>query len=89
MDRCMKLIMDIFEDLCGWDRVRVKKLQQVLGELQFMGPAILGLAGLFSTLQLGLSHLDKHQVKITRFLHNHLTNSFDALKPWPVTSHFD
>ena len=74
----MKWIMDIFEDLHGWNRVRVKKWQQVLGELQFMGPVILGLAGLFSALQLGLSHSDKHWVKITRFLCNHLTD-FKAL----------
>ena len=56
MDQCKKWIMDIFEDLCRQNRVGVKKWQQVLGELQFMGPAIPGSAGLFGTLQLGLSH---------------------------------
>ena len=70
--------MDIFKDLCRCTRVRVKKWQQVLGELQFMGPAVPGLAGLFGALQLGLSHADKHWVKITHFLCNHLTD-FKAL----------
>ena len=43
-----------------------------------MGPAILGSAGLFGTLQLGLSHADKHLVKITPHLHDHL-DDFEAL----------
>ena len=70
--------MDIFKDLHGHTQVGVKKWQQVLGELQFMGPVVPGLAGLFSTLQLGLSHADQHWVKITHFLCNHLTD-FEAL----------
>ena len=52
--------MTIFEDLCRWNWVSIKKWQHVLGELWFMGPVVPGLAGLFGTLQLGLSHLDKH-----------------------------
>ena len=59
-ERCAKHIMDIFKDLRGHNRVGVKKWQRVLGELRFMGPVVPGLVGLFSTLQLGLSHLDKH-----------------------------
>ena len=43
-----------------------------------MGPVVPGSAGLFGALQLGLAHLDKHQVKITCFLCNHLSN-FEAL----------
>ena len=43
-----------------------------------MGPAVPGSAGLFSALQLGLAHSDKHRVKITHFLHDHLTD-FEAL----------
>ena len=43
-----------------------------------MGPAVPGSAGLFGALQLGLAHSDKHQVKITRFLRDHLTD-FEAL----------
>ena len=78
MDWCSKWIMDIFEDFHGQNRVRVKKWQQVLGELQFMEPAVLGLAGLSGALQLGLSHMDKHRVKITCFRCDHLTD-FEAL----------
>ena len=73
-----KRIIDIFEDLQGRNRVSVKKWQCVLGELQFMGPAVPGSAGLFGALQLGLAHSDKHRVKITRFLQDHLTD-FEAL----------
>ena len=43
-----------------------------------MGPAVPGLAGLYGALQLGLTHSNKHQVKITRFLCNHLSD-FEAL----------
>ena len=43
-----------------------------------MGPAVLGLVGLFGALQLGLTHSNKHQVKITRFLRDHLSD-FEAL----------
>ena len=73
-----KWIIDIFEDLRGQKRVSVKKWQRVLGELWFMGLVVPGLAGLFSALQLGLAHSDKHQVKITHFLCNHLSD-FEAL----------
>ena len=48
-----------------------------------MGPVVPGLVGLFGTLQLGLSHLDKHWVKITRFLRNHQSD-FDALA-WDIS----
>ena len=57
---CSKWIMDIFKDLRDRNRAVVKKWQCVLGELWFMGPVVPGSAGLFGTLQLGLSHLDKH-----------------------------
>jgi hypothetical protein len=43
-----------------------------------MGPAIPGSAGLFGALQLGLTHADKHRVKITSYLRDHLTD-FEAL----------
>ena len=52
--------------------------QQVLGKLWFMGLAIPGSAGLFGALQLGLTHSDKHQVRITPHLRNHL-HDFEAL----------
>ena len=56
----------------------VKKWQHLLGELRFMGPAILGASGLFGALQLGLSHADKHCMWITPHLQAHLTD-FEAL----------
>ena len=74
-ERWAKWIVDIFQDLRGQSRVIVKKWQRVLGELQFMGPAVPGSAGLFGALQLGLAHSDKHRVKITHFLRNHLSIS--------------
>ena len=77
-ERRAKWIIDIFNDLQDQKRVGIKKWQQVLGELRFMGPVVPGLAGLFGALQLGLSHSDKHQVKITWFLHDHLSD-FKAL----------
>ena len=43
-----------------------------------MGLAVPGLAGLFSALQLGLSHANKHWVKITWHLCDHL-DDFKAL----------
>ena len=43
-----------------------------------MGLAVPGSAGLFGALQLGLTHSDKHQVKITHFLCDHLSD-FEAL----------
>ena len=78
MEWCTKRIIDIFKDLQGWNRVSVKKWQCVLEELQFMGLAVLGSAGLFGALQLGLTHSDKHHVKINHFLWDHLTD-FKAL----------
>ena len=66
--------MAIFRDLQGCNRVSIKKWQHVLGKLWFMGLAVPGSTGLFGTLQLGLSHSDKHQVKITCFLRDHISN---------------
>jgi hypothetical protein len=55
--RCAR-VRDIFDYLRDRNRVSAKKWQQILGELRFMVPAIPGSAGLFGTLQLGLSHMD-------------------------------
>ena len=43
-----------------------------------MGLVVPGSVGLFGALQLGLTHSDKHRVKITHFLHDHLSD-FEAL----------
>ena len=77
-ERHAKQIIDIFDDLRDRKRVSVKKWQRVLGELQFMGLVVPGSVGLFGALQLGLTHSNKHRVKITRFLRDHLSD-FEAL----------
>ena len=77
-DRHKDWIHNIFQLLHGRHHVGLKALQQVLGKLQFMGPAIPGSAGLFGALQLGLTHSDKHRVCITPHLRDHL-HDFEAL----------
>ena len=74
----MKQILDIFDKLHGWHRIGVMNWQCVLGKVWFMGPAVPSSAGLFGTLQLGLSHANKHWVKITRHLQD-LMDDFEAL----------
>ena len=44
-----------------------------------MGPEVLGSVGLFGDLQLGLTHSDKHRVKITHFLSCDHLSDFEAL----------
>ena len=68
MEQHVKRIANIFEDLRDQKRIGVKKWQCMLGKLWFMGPMVPGSVGLFSALQLGLAHSDKHQVRITRSL---------------------
>ncbi len=50
-----------------------------------MAPMIPGLAGLFGALQLGLSHMDQHQVQITSHLWDHLMG-FETLA-WSILQH--
>jgi hypothetical protein len=73
-NRRKERVQQIFEDLRGKKRVSVKKWQRVLGKLRFMGAAIPGSAGLFRVMQLGLKHADQHQVQITPYLWDHLTD---------------
>ena len=80
MPQCVKRILDIFDKLHGWQRIGVKKWQRMLGELCFMGLAVPGSASLFGALQLRLFHADKHWVKITQHLQDHL-DDFKALAP--------
>jgi hypothetical protein len=75
--RCLR-VLDIFDYLRHRTRVSVKKWQRILGELRFMAPAIPGSAGLFGALQLGLSHSDRHRVRITSHLRDHLVD-FETL----------
>ena len=71
-------VVNLFEELRDRRRVGVKKWQRILGELRFMGPAVPGSASLFGALQLRLSHADRHWVRITRHLQDHL-DDFEAL----------
>ena len=73
-DCCKAWVLAIFAAL--WDRKRVglKAWQRLLGELCFMAPAIPGSAGLFGTLQLGITYADRHHVHITSHLRDHLTD---------------
>ena len=71
-------ILAIFEDHHHKGQVGVKKWQQLLSELHFMGPAVPGASSLFGVLQLGLSHADKHCMCITLHLQHHLTD-FEVL----------
>jgi hypothetical protein len=77
-ERRKERVRHIFDDLRGKNRVSVKKWQRVLGELRFMGAAIPGAAGLFGAMQLGLKHTDQHRVRITPYLHDHLSD-FEVL----------
>lgn len=55
----------IFKEFRGRRRVALKQWHKVLGELRSMVMAIPGSRGLFSTLQAGLQHTDKHRVRIS------------------------
>jgi hypothetical protein len=71
--RCL-CVLDIFDYLRHQSRVNIKKWQRILGELPFMVPAVPCSAGLFGALQLGLSDADRHQVRITSHLQDHLVD---------------
>ena len=67
-------LQEIFDSLKGRTRISTKKWQKVIGELRFMSLAIPGSGGLFSALQLGLKHSDKHRVRITKHIAAHLAD---------------
>ena len=71
-------IAAIFDMLRDKKRISVKKWQQALGELRFVGVGIPGSAGLFGALQLGLKHPDKNRVRITQHIRQHL-DDFERL----------
>jgi len=58
-------LLAIFAELKGRRRVALKSWHKVLGELRSMVMAIPGGRGLFSALQSGLQHTDKHRVRIS------------------------
>ena len=67
-------VLAIFDALWDKKRVGLKEWQCLLGELQFMGPAIPGSARLFGVLQLGITYASWHHVCITSHLCDHLTD---------------
>ena len=71
-------LLDIFDELRGKRRIGVKLWHKFLGELRSMVLAIPGGRGLFSALQLGLKHADKHRIRVTPHLRNYL-NDFETL----------
>ena len=58
-------LQEIFDSLRGRTRVSVKLWHKVLGELRSMSIGIPGSRGLFSLLQEGLRHTDRHRIRIT------------------------
>ena len=58
-------LLQLFEELRDKKRVSVKHWRKFLGELRSMVLAIPGGKGLFSALQLGLTHSDRNRVRIT------------------------
>jgi hypothetical protein len=68
----------IFDELRGAKRVAIRKWHKVLGELRSMVVAIPGGRGLFSTLQTGFSHSDRHRVRIDADMRAQL-DDFEAL----------
>jgi hypothetical protein len=65
-------LQEIFDSLRGVKRVAVKKWHKVLGELRSMVMAIPGGQGLFSTLQAGFKHSDRHRIRIDRCVRENL-----------------
>jgi hypothetical protein len=71
-------IKSLFDDLRGKRRVGLRKWQKIIGELRFVSLAIPGSGGLFSALQLGLKHADKHRVRISQHIRHHI-DDFERL----------
>ena len=65
-------LQELFDSLRGKTRVSVKLWHKVLGELRSMAIGIPGSRGLFSLLQEGLRHTDKHRIKITPAMRHQL-----------------
>ncbi len=62
----------LFHSLKGKKRVGLTKWQQTIGELRSLSIALPGSGGLFSALQLGIKHADKHRIRITKHIRAHL-----------------
>jgi hypothetical protein len=68
----------IFDDLRGARRISLKAWHKVLGELRSMVLAIPGGRGLFSILQTGIRHSDRHRICLDRHVRAQL-DDFEAL----------
>jgi hypothetical protein len=71
-------LCSLFSTLRGSKRVSLKAWQKVLGELRSMVLALPGGRGLFSTLQTGIRHSDRHRVRIDRHVRAQL-DDFESL----------
>ena len=67
-------LQEIFDSLRNKDRVPVKLWHKVLGELRHMSLGVPGSRGLFSMLQEGLRHSDRHRIRITQEMRDQLSD---------------
>ena len=68
----IQCLQTLFEDLRGKTRVTPKSWHRTLGELRSMAIGIPGSRGLFSLLQEGFRHVDKHRIRITPAMRDQL-----------------
>ena len=71
-------LLELFANLRGRHRVSVKRWQQFLGELRSMVLAVPGGQGLFSTLQHGFTYSDRHRIRLSPAIRDHL-DDFEVL----------
>ena len=67
-------LQHLFDTLRFKNRVSLKLWHKVLGELRSMSIGIPGSRGLFSLLQEGLRHTDKHRIRITPAMRDQLSD---------------
>lgn len=70
----LERLQHIFDTLRDKDRVSVKMWHKFLGELRSMALGIPGSRGLFSLLQEGLRHTDRHRIRITPEMRDQLSD---------------
>jgi hypothetical protein len=71
-------LLTLFHEMRDRKRVSVKRWQCFLGELRSMVLAIPGGKGLFSTLQHGFKYTDKHRIRLSPSIRDHL-DDFEEL----------
>ena len=70
----LERLQHLFDTLRFKNRVSLKLWHKVLGELRSMSIGIPGSRGLFSLLQEGLRHTDKHRLRITPAMRDQLSD---------------